>query len=286
MPLVNMIDNVVVIRRLVEGGFTRTEAVSLFGQLTGMAMAIVNLPSVITSAIGMSLVPSISESFALGKVEKARKETRSAIKVTLLVVLPCAFGIASLAGPIMQLLYPKEPASLGTILFTISPAIIFLGLIFSLNGILQGMGKPMVPVLALSIGMVFKIAISYTLTVDPDINVLGSGLGTVTAYAVASLIEIHFVKKYMGVKFGINEFVIKPLVTVVTMFAAVKLSYGLITNSIGLGNSLATVISIIIGAVVYVLALLGIGGISKEEILIMPKGEKLYKILRKLHLIR
>ncbi|WP_122640639.1 putative polysaccharide biosynthesis protein [Romboutsia sp. Marseille-P6047] len=286
MPLVNMIDNIVVIRRLVEGGFTRTEAVSLFGQLTGMAMAIVNLPSVITSAIGMSLVPSISESFALGKVEKARKETRSAIKVTLLVVLPCAFGIASLAGPIMQLLYPKEPASLGTILFTISPAIIFLGLIFSLNGILQGMGKPMVPVLALSVGMIFKIAISYTLTVDPDINVLGSGLGTVTAYAVASLIEIHFVKKYMGVKFGINEFVIKPLITVVTMFAAVKLSYGLITNSVGLGNSLATVISIVIGAVVYVLVLLGIGGITKEEILIMPKGEKLYKVLRKLHLIR
>lgn len=286
MPLVNMIDNIVVIRRLVEGGFTRTEAVSLFGQLTGMAMAIVNLPSVITSAIGMSLVPSISESFALGKVEKARKETRSAIKVTLLVVLPCAFGIASLAGPIMELLYPKEPAFLGTILFTISPAIIFLGLIFSLNGILQGMGKPMIPVIALSIGMIFKIIISYTLTVNPDINVLGSGLGTVTAYAVASLIEIHFVKKYMGVKFGKSEFIIKPLITVVTMFVAVKLSYGFITNSVGLGNSLSTIISIGIGAIVYVLVLLGIGGISKEELLIMPKGEKIYKLLRKLNLMR
>ena len=274
MPLVNMIDNIVVIRRLVEGGFTRTEAVSLFGQLTGMAMAIVNLPSVITSAIGMSLVPSISESFALGKVEKARKETRSAIKVTLLVVLPCAFGIASLAGPIMELLYPKEPAFLGTILFTISPAIIFLGLIFSLNGILQGMGKPMIPVIALSIGMIFKIIISYTLTVNPDINVLGSGLGTVTAYAVASLIEIHFVKKYMGVKFGKSEFIIKPLITVVTMFVAVKLSYGFITNSVGLGNSLSTIISIGIGAIVYVLVLLGIGGISKEELLICQKVKK------------
>lgn len=284
MPLVNMMDNVIVIRRLVEGGFTSEQAVSLFGQLTGMAMAIVNLPSVITSAIGMSLVPSISESFALGKVGKARKETRSAIKVTLLVVLPCAFGIASLAGPIMKLLYPDEPAFLGTILFTISPAIIFLGLIFSLNGILQGMGKPMIPVMALSIGMLFKIIISYSLTVIPEINVLGSGLGTVTAYAVASLIELHFVKKYMGVKFGKKEFIIKPLITVLTMFVAVKLSYGFMSGDIG--NTLSTLVSICIGAVVYVLVLLGIGGIRKEELLIMPKGEKIYKLLRKLNLMK
>ena len=144
----------------------------------------------------------------------------------------------------------------------------------------------MIPVIALSIGMIFKIIISYTLTVNPDINVLGSGLGTVTAYAVASLIEIHFVKKYMGVKFGKSEFIIKPLITVVTMFVAVKLSYGFITNSVGLGNSLSTIISIGIGAIVYVLVLLGIGGISKEELLIMPKGEKIYKLLRKLNLMR
>ncbi|MGL5693535.1 MAG: putative polysaccharide biosynthesis protein [Peptostreptococcaceae bacterium] len=284
MPLVNMMDNVIVIRRLVEGGFTSEQAVSLFGQLTGMAMAIVNLPSVVTAAIGMSLVPSISESFALGKVAKARKETRSAIKVTLLVVLPCAFGIASLASPIMQLLYPKEPEFLGTILFTISPAIIFLGLIFSLNGILQGMGKPMIPVIALSIGMLFKIVISYTLTVIPQINVLGSGLGTVTAYAVASFIELYFVKKYMGVRFGKKEFVIKPLITVITMFVVVKLSYALFSGF--LGNSISTIVSIGIGAVAYGLVLLGIGGIRKDEILLLPKGEKLYKLLRKLNLVR
>lgn len=285
MPLVNMVDNVIVTRRLMDGGYTLEQAVSLFGQLTGMAMAIVNLPSVITSAIGMSLVPSISESFALGKLAKARKETRSSIKITLLVVLPCAFGIASLAEPIMNLLYPAEQG-LGSILFTVAPAIIFLGLIFSLNGILQGMGKPMIPVIALSIGMIFKIVISYSLTVIPEINVKGSGLGTVTAYAVAAFIELYFVKKYMGVKFGKKEFIIKPLLTVATMFAAVKLSYGLIADMAGLGNTIGTIISIGIGAIVYVFVLLGLGGISKDEVLMLPKGEKIYSFLRKLNIMR
>ena len=285
MPLVNMVDNVIVTRRLMDGGYTLEQAVSLFGQLTGMAMAIVNLPTVITSAIGMSLVPSISESFALGRLEKARKETKSSIKITLLVVLPCAFGIASLAEPIMNLLYPAENG-LGSILFTVAPAIIFLGLIFSLNGILQGMGKPMIPVIALSVGMLFKIIISYSLTVIPEINVKGSGLGTVTAYAVASFIELYFVKKYMGVKFGKKEFIIKPLLTVATMFASVKLSYTLIANILGLGNTIGTIISIVIGAIVYVFVLLGLGGISKDEMLMLPKGNKIYSFLRKRNIMR
>ena len=142
MPLVNMIDNVIVIRRLMEAGFTQVEANMMFGQLTGLAMSIINLPAVITVAMSMSLVPAISEACAIGDRVKAIKETKSAIKITLMVVLPCAFGMASLAHPIIKLLYPKEPHMVGTIFLVLTPCVIFLGLIQSLNGILQGMGKP------------------------------------------------------------------------------------------------------------------------------------------------
>lgn len=283
MPLVNMIDNVIVISRLEAGGYSNVEAVALFGQLTGMAMAIINLPSVVTAAMGMSLVPSISEAYALGNKGRARKDTRSAIKVTLLLVLPCAFGLASLASPIMKLLYPNE-SGLGTILLVLTPCVVFLGLMQTMNGILQGMGKPMVPVVALIIGMLSKIVISFTLTVNPDINVIGSAIGTVSAYFLAALIEFTYIKKYMNMKFGKKEFVIKPLITVLTMFVIVKLSYGLFNGM--LGNSLSTIVSIGIGGIVYGLVLLGIGGIRKEELLTMPKGNKIYNILRKLKLMR
>ncbi len=284
MPLVNMIDNVIVINRLMVAQFTHTQALEMFGQLTGMAMSIINLPSVITVAMSMSLVPAISESFALGNKGKARKDTKSAVKVTLLIVLPAAFGMASLATPIMQLLYPNEPTTVGTILLFLTPCVVFLGLIQTMNGILQGMGKPMIPVIALVVGMLFKIVISYTLTAIPSINVLGSAIGTVSAYLIAVLIELVCIKKAMGVKFPLKEFVIKPLITVITMFIAVKLSYGFIAAIVG--GKLATLISIAIGGVVYGLVLIGIGGIKKEELLTMPKGDKLYKILRKLNLMK
>ena len=284
MPLVNMVDSVVVVRRLVFAGYTTEQANALLGQLSGMAMSIVNLPIVIDQAIGMSLVPAISEAYALKQMKIVRKEAKTGIKTILLVVLPCAFGLAALAGPIMKLLYPSEPAAVGTMLFTVAPCAIFLGLIYAQNGILQGMGKPMIPVIALAIGMLFKVVVSYVLTGIPSINIIGSGLGTLTAYTVASIIEFMYIKKHLNLKLSAREFIIKPLITVVTMYVTVKLSYGFIVGFVG--NSIATLLSIMIGGLVYVLVLLGIGGIRKDEILTLPKGQKIYSILRKLKLMK
>ena len=288
MPLVNMVDSVIVVRRLQVAGFDIDMANSLLGQLSGMAIPIVNLPVVIDQAIGMSLVPSISEAYALNQINRARKEAKTGLKTILLVVLPCTFGLAALATPIMSLLFPSieatGPASLGTLLFVVAPSAIFLGLVYAQNGILQGMGKPMVPVMALLVGMLFKVVISYTLTGIASVNIIGSGLGTVSAYAVASIIEFIYIKKHMQLKLSPKEFIIKPLLTVITMFVVVKLSYGVTVGF--LGNALATLISISIGGVVYGLVLLGIGGITKEELMSMPKGEKIYSILRKFKLMK
>jgi stage V sporulation protein B len=234
--------------------------------------------------MSMSLVPSISESYAIGNKAKARKDTKSAIKVALLMVLPAAFGIASLATPIISLLYPNEPSTVGTMLFVLTPCVVFLGLMQTMNGVLQGMGKPMIPVIALSIGMVFKVIISYTLTGIPEINVFGSALGTVIAYLVAALIEIVYVKKAMNIRFSPKEFIIKPLISVITMFIAVKLSYGLFAGIIG--GKIATVVAICVGAAVYGLVIIFIGGIRRDEVLTMPKGEKIYKLLKKINLMR
>ena len=274
MPLVNMVDSVVVVRRLQESGFDVDTANSLLGQLTGMAMATVNLPVFIDQAIGMSLVPSISEACALNQMGRAKREARNGIKLILIIVLPCAFGLAALSTPIMNLLYPSETGAIGSMLFACAPSAIFLGLIYAQNGILQGMGKPMVPVIALAIGMVFKVVLSYTLTGIPSINIFG----------VASLIEFLYIKKHLNMKFSKKEFIIKPLLTVTTMFVVVKICYAL-TFKVLASNAISTLLSIMVGGIVYVVVLLAIGGMRKEEILMMPKGEKIYRMLKKLKLM-
>ena len=285
MPLVNVVDSVIVIMRLKVAGYTLLSANSLFGQLTGMSMPIIAMPMVFTTAIGMSLVPAISESYALKDYNQARHNAKLAIKITLLLLLPCAFGLASLSTPIMALLFPKQTGvTLGMILFTLSPACIFLGLLYTFNGILQGMGKPMVPVVALLCGIVGKIIVSYVLTAIPSINILGSAFGTLVSYVIAAAIEYVYIKKSLKLQFNQMEFFIKPLLVVILMFVAARLSYT--GMAIFLNTKIATLIAISIGGLVYVFGILGFGGITQEEILAMPKGNKLLAKLKKYRLIR
>lgn len=285
MPLVNVVDSVIVIARLKAAGFTTLAANSLLGQLTGMAMPIIVMPMIFTTAIGMSLVPAISESYTLKKFDEARHNAKMAFKITLLLVLPCAFGLASLAQPIMGLLFPKQSAEVvGLILFTLSPACIFLGLLYTFNGILQGMGKPMIPVYALLCGIAGKIVISYTLTAIPGINILGSAFGTVASYLIAAIFEYIYIKRALSIQFNLMDYFIKPLVTVMLMFLGARYTY--IGLSMFLGNKISTLFAIIVGGIIYVVVIIGIGGITQEEILAMPKGRSILAKLKKLKLVR
>lgn len=285
MPLVNVVDSVIVIARLKAAGFTTLAANSLLGQLTGMAMPIIVMPMIFTTAIGMSLVPAISESYTLKKFDEARHNAKMAFKITLLLVLPCAFGLASLAQPIMGLLFPKQSAEVvGLILFTLSPACIFLGLLYTFNGILQGMGKPMIPVYALLCGIAGKIVISYTLTAIPGINILGSAFGTVASYLIAAIFEYIYIKRALSIQFNLMDYFIKPLITVMLMFLGARYTY--IGLSMFLGNKISTLFAIIVGGIIYVVVIIGIGGITQEEILAMPKGRSILAKLKKLKLVR
>lgn len=285
MPLVNVVDTVIVISRLKVAGYTTLAANAMLGQLTGMSMPIIVMPMIFTTAIGMSLVPAISTSFTLKNYDEARHNSKLAFKITLLLVLPCAFGLAALAEPIMGLLYSRQPAEVvGLMLFTLAPGCVFLGLLYTFNGILQGIGKPWVPVFALLCGIAGKVVISYTLTAIPSINIIGSALGTVVSYLIAAIFEYTYIKKKMKIKFDLMQYFIKPLITVLIMFLGARYSYIAISGI--LGHKLSTLVAIAIGGIIYIVVLLLIGGISKEEILAMPKGHKILAKLKKLKLVR
>ncbi|SHH51854.1 putative polysaccharide biosynthesis protein [Tepidibacter thalassicus] len=283
MPIMNMLDAAIVMRRLQYAGFTYEKANSLYGQLTGMAATLINLPQVLTMALAMSLVPVISNSFAVGNMQKAKKDIKSGVRVALLIGLPASFGLASLSTPIMQMLYPKESSSVGQILLFLSMGVIFLSLIQTLTGILQGMGKAYIPVINLFIGAIFKVIISYTLTALPEFNVKGAAIGTVSAYIIATMLNFYYINKNMNIKFEFKNFVLKPLISVIIMSICVILTYEALF--INFGNNISCIVAILIGGAVYFVLLLITKSIREEEILMMPKGQKICKILKKIRLI-
>ncbi len=284
LPLINMIDSMVVLRRLQGIGFSYKEANVLFGQLTGMAVTLIQLPPVITAAVSMSIVPVIAESMVKKDLVAVQKDSKSAVRVSMLLALPSFVGLAVLSTPIMTLLFPRESTSAGQVLLFLSFATFSLCMVQTLTGILQGLGKPEIPVRNLLIGALLKLVVTYTLAGIPWLNVRGAALGTVTAYTVATALNFISLKKQIKVKFELMQFVVKPIISAATMGIVVFLSYKLIYPI--LGNSLATIASVVVGGTIYGIMLLVTGTMVEEDFELLPKGDKIAQILRKAKLLK
>lgn len=276
-PIMNTVDAALVFRRLQDIGYTSETANDLYGQLTGMAQTLVNLPQVFSIAISMSLVPAISTASA----RKARDELggliSSGIRMTLLIGLPAALGMFVLAKPIIALLYfnnePDVIASTGDILTYLSLGVVFLTLVQALTAIIQGLGKPIIPVRNLFFGALAKITLTYVLTGIPAINVKGAAISTVTAYAVAATLDFYYVIKMANADIDLKKILLKPLMSSLGMAAVAKLGY--MAMSSVMPDKLATVGAVGLGVVVYGVLLIVTGTITKEDLAMFSKGGRI-----------
>lgn len=287
VPIMNTIDTMLVLQRLQSVGYTELEANGLYGQLTGLAQTLINLPQVFSMALAISLVPAISETSARKRFTSIRNITSSGIRVTLLIGLPCAFGLFTLATPIIKLLYfnntAETIASTGEILTILSFGVIFLTLVQSLTAILQGLGKPFVSVKNLFFGAVAKVFLTYTLTGIKSINVKGAAISTVVAYLIAATLDLISVRKYTKVKLDVKEVFIKPLASSLGMAFMARIVYSSLFNLID--SRIATVISIVAAVITYGTLLLVTKSLTSEDFKLVPKGDKIAEKLVKLKLL-
>jgi len=282
MPIMNFIDAGLVVNRLQATGWTHDEAESLYGQLSGFAGSFINFPQVLTQAVAMSIVPAVAASFKLKDHAALRNDVNVGLRIAIIVGLPCALGLMSLAEPIMLMIYPMQKASAvgaAECLFVMAFGVIFLSTIQLLTGVLQGIGKQMIPVKNLFIGVIFKLIATYFLTGIPAINAKGAAIGTVIAYIIAAILDFRAVKKYTGAKFNVVHIYGKPAAASIIMagiaYGSHRLLYGFI------GNTLATLVAVGLGAMTYFILLFVTKAITREEVLRMPKGNKLVKIFDK-----
>ena len=280
MPIMTNIDLAIVVRRLVDAGYTSAEANSLYGQLSGFATPLINLPQVMTQAIAMSLVPAIAAAHRSRDDGFLRYNTSFGIRTAMLIGMPCAVGLMVLSEPIMLLLYPAQKASAVSAagcLFILAFGTIFLSLVQTLTGILQGIGKQLIPVASLAVGAVVKVIITYILTGIPSINVKGAAVGTAAAYLTASVFNLIAVRRYTGCRPDISLTYVKPAFSAAVMGVVVWVIHHLTSGLVG--NAVSTMISVLCGVLVYAVLILVLKGITPEEIRMLPKGEKISKIL-------
>lgn len=287
--LVTLVDNKLVmsqlqsIYRTVEGMGTEAAldaARGLYG-IYSKTMSIYNLPFSMMVPLTACIIPAVSAALTKRDNEEARKISESAVRVGLLIALPMGMGLFALGGPIMGLLFPAIDTGIaGPLLSILGLASIFVALQLLCNSILQANGMVNLPILAVVIGGAVKLVVNYTLVGNPDIRINGAPVGTLCCFAVIGALEMFIIRRRIPSAPRFGRATIRPLVAAGMMAASARVSYNLLSGMVGLGNALSTAGAIGIAVVVYAVLVLALRAISKEDLALMPKGEKIAKILR------
>lgn len=267
------------VKRILSTYMTSDIAQKLYGQLAGKIDTVTNLPLAINIAFATALVPAISAAKAKNDKETATKRTSFSLLTSMLIGLPCVVGLIVFAQPILNLLYPN--AKQGALLLQlIAVSVIFSILDQTINGALQGFGKVMIPAIALGIGCVVKLILNLLLLPIPELNIYGAAIGSIACHAVAFTIVFNVLKKYVKLDLPFKKFVIKPAIATGIM-GICSYTIFLLLSVIIPGNK-ATIISMIFAVIIYILAVIALKIYNKEEIYMLPKGDKIYKILEKI----
>ena len=259
LPIGANLDLLIVPQRLEVAGFDVRHATELFGYLTGMAVPLVNLATIFTAAMTISLVPSISESKALERFDAIRDKIRLAFRVAMIITFPCFMGLFFLAEKVAALIY-NAPGAAGAIQ-TMSVGILFLGMHQISTGILQGLGKTAIPVINMILACLVKVVMSWWLTAIPFLGIKGASMATVADFAVAAIINMGFIYKYTGFTFSLGS-LLKPLLASGVMGAVIYLVLS-ITEQLGMRCVLFAMVAAVPS---YALALLAFGGLNKEDL--------------------
>ena len=281
--LTSLIDAMMIMNRLQSIGYSEEKASMLFGYLQGYAVPLFNLPPTLIVALSISIVPAIANALAGNNLLKAKATTESALRLTVLFSLPAGMGLFLLAGPIVELIYRDVGAEI--ILQILGVAVLFVSLVLVSNAMLQASGKVMIPVRNMIIGGFCKVVINYFAVGIPEVNINGAPIGTTFCYLIITVLNLIEVRKVTKAEYHLVDFIIKPMIAVASMGVAVSFTYSrlmLYRQS----NTQATLGAIFIGATIYGLMLLAIGAIKKEDILMMPKGKAILKVLNKFGLMK
>ena len=257
-------------------------AMSMTGILSKVD-TLTGLPIAINIAFSTALVPAISSSLAQKDYKTASNRMTFSMFASLLIIIPCACGFIALAQPILNLIYPT--ASDGASVFILcSISMIFVALNQTINGGLYGLNKSYVPAIATLISVFIKLGLNITLISNPNIGINGSGISSIAAQALVFIICIIILNKNLKLNFKFGRMILGPIAAGILMGVSVYfINRGL---NMVIGQSSSTLISILLGAIIYVLAILGFKILKKEDILMIPFGTKIYPILVKLRIYK
>lgn len=286
MSLFNLLDQVIIMGQLQDVlGLAERQAASLYGQYS-FGSTLFNLPSSFLPAVAVSLVPAVTVAVTRKDHREVNKVVTTSFRLIAMLAIPAGVGLSVLAGPILLLLYParRETAIAATYhLQLLGVASIFVCIMLLTNSIMQAHGKVNWPIITMLIGGAVKVGINYVLVGNPAVNIKGAPIGTLICYGLIALMNLVIVSRLLEKKPNYPAIFAKPVIASAVMGAAAWASHGLLGRFLYGGyakESLCTLLAVGIAVAVYLVLVISMGMITKEDLRMVPHGAKLAKLLR------
>lgn len=199
LPLSQQIDAWTVPRGLMGKGLSFMAATTQFGIYSGEALKLIQLPLSFANAIGVAVMPGLTEALSLGNSALAKDRLVTTLRMTAFITLPAAAALSILALPLNIALFRS---SAGTGAIALAGLIsIFSAIELVSTYILQGYDKFYTPVWHMAIGLLIKLTLNVVLV--PIFGIDGAAVASVVAYMISAWLNMGAIRKVTGIHVSI-----------------------------------------------------------------------------------
>ena len=283
--LVYLIESGQYMSHMVGGAVTAQKAAATLKGLFNMTQTIFNMPGAFIIPIAVSVLPAVTSFLTLGDDKSVRETEESASRITGLLSLPCAVGLTVLARPIMALLggYEGEQLELSAQFMAIQGITVFLyAIIQYTNALLQSHGYVNIPVINMLTAGVVRLVLVYVMVGNPNLGLMGAPLGAFIGYLLIAVLNLVAIRLKVEQKPKLLKNLLRPAMPALVMGVAVFFCYRALVSVIGIDGSRVILAGapIAVGVIVYFVCVVLMKSITREDCLLLPKGEKIAKLLK------
>lgn len=265
-------------------GMAKEKYETLWGMYTGKFNTLVNVPLAIANAVGASVIPSLTAAVTSGNRKLVYSKIQLATRFTMIISIPSMVGCMVLARPVLDLLFSGNNKVPALLLITGSVTIVFYSLSTITNAMLQGVNRMTIPIRNAAISLVIHLVALFIMLVAFKMNIFAVIGGTIVFSFSMCVLNQRALHREIGYKQEKMKTFVIPLMASIIMGVVALISQMIL--EIILPQKIATVLTLFVAVIVYGVALLLLGGLTEEEILAMPKGHLLVKVLKKVHLLK
>ena len=266
-------------------GFTQKQYATVWGIYSGKFRELMNVPLSIASCLAPSVVPALTEAMANNDLREAGLRTRDTIRYTMVFTIPCAVGMAALARPIMMMLYGNNDslALAAGIMQSGALLTVLLALSTLTTGILQGLGEMQAPLVHAATAVAIHLGFLVLFVVKFKWNIYGVVYANIIFGLIICLLNARSIRKKLHYRQEIKKTFLVPVIAAGVMGIAAYLVHRVF--NLFAGNTISTILAVCVGAVVYGICLVKLGGILEREIRRLPKGDLLADLLIRLNIL-